>query len=90
MTTMTKNEGPNAYQAVEDAPRPTVTPSGVAITSRLNPEQIWDAISKGSLGVISHVTPTGEPRSSGVMYKVLGHRLYAVVAPDSGRHDTSR
>lgn len=83
MTTMTKHEGRNAYQAIEDAPRPTVTPSGVGITSRLDPEQVWNAISKGSFAVISYETPTGEPRSSGVMYKVLGHRLYVVVAPDS-------
>lgn len=83
MTTMTKHEGPNAYQAIEDTPRPTVNPSGVAITTRLNSEQVWDAISKGSFAVISYETPTGEPRSSGVMYKVLGHRLYVVVAPDS-------
>jgi hypothetical protein len=35
MTTMTKHEEPKAYQAVEDTPRPIVTPSGAAITSRL-------------------------------------------------------
>jgi hypothetical protein len=30
----------------------------------------------------SHVTPAGEPRSSGVLYKAAGHRLVVAVAPD--------
>ncbi len=29
------------------------------------------------------VTPAGEPRSSGVVYRTLGRRLYVAVAPDS-------
>jgi hypothetical protein len=45
-------------------------------------EQVWDRVAKESFAVISHVTPTGEPRSSGVLYKVLGRRLYLAVAPD--------
>jgi hypothetical protein len=45
-------------------------------------EQVWDRVAKESFAVISHVTPSGEPRSSGVLYKVLGRRLYVAVAPD--------
>jgi hypothetical protein len=33
--------------------------------------------------VISYVTPSEEPRSSGIVYKAVGRRLYVVVAPDS-------
>jgi Pyridoxamine 5'-phosphate oxidase len=45
-------------------------------------EQVWDRVAKESFAVISHVTPTGEPRSSGVLYKVIGRRLYVAVAPE--------
>jgi hypothetical protein len=45
-------------------------------------EQVWDQVTKKSFAVISHVTPTGEPRSSGVLYKAVGRRLYVAVAPD--------
>ena len=83
MATMTKHKEPEVYPAVEDALGSTVTARGAATTSRLNTEQIWDAIGEGSFAVISYVTPSGEPRSSGVMYKAVGQRLYVVVAPDS-------
>jgi len=51
--------------------------------SRLTSEQVWQAIAKASFAVIGYVTPRGEPRSSGVMYKTVGRRLYVAVAPDS-------
>lgn len=44
---------------------------------------VWRALSKGSFAVLSHVTPSGEPRSSGVMYRVIGRTLYVVVGDDS-------
>jgi hypothetical protein len=50
---------------------------------RLTTEQVWQQVAKASFAVLSHVTPTGEPRSSGVLYKVVGSRLYVAVAPDS-------
>jgi hypothetical protein len=50
---------------------------------RLTSEQVWRQISKASFAVLSHVTPSGEPRSSGVVYRTLGRRLYVAVAPDS-------
>jgi hypothetical protein len=46
-------------------------------------EQIWRTIRKRSFAVLSYVTPTGEPRSSGVLYAATRDRLYVAVAPDS-------
>jgi hypothetical protein len=46
-------------------------------------EKMWSEVTKGSFAVISYVTPSGAPRSSGVMYKTHERRLYVVVAPDS-------
>jgi hypothetical protein len=50
---------------------------------RLTSEQVWQAIVKASFAVLSYATPAGEPRSSGVVYKATGRRLYVGVAPDS-------
>ena len=50
---------------------------------RLTGEQVWRAVAKASFAVIGYVTPSGEPRSSGVVYKTVGRRLYVAVAPDS-------
>lgn len=46
-------------------------------------EQVWRELDKASFAVLGYLTPTGEPRSSGVVYKTAGKRLYAAVAPDS-------
>jgi pyridoxamine 5'-phosphate oxidase-like protein len=46
-------------------------------------EQVWQAIAKSSFAVLSHVTPAGEPRSSGVVYRASGRRLIVAVAPGS-------
>ena len=53
-----------------------------------NHEQIWRAISNASFAVISYVTPSGEPRSTGVVYATAGRHLFMAVAPDSwkGKH----
>jgi Pyridoxamine 5'-phosphate oxidase len=51
--------------------------------ARLTTEQVWHQIAKGSFAVLSHVTPAGEPRSSGVVYTTVGRRLYIATAPDS-------
>ena len=50
---------------------------------RLTSEQAWHALAKASFAVLGYVTPSGEPRSSGVVYKTVGRRLYVAVAPDS-------
>jgi hypothetical protein len=46
-------------------------------------EQVWDEVSKASFAVISYLTPSGEPRSCGVVYGTAGRSLYVVIAPDS-------
>jgi Pyridoxamine 5'-phosphate oxidase len=53
--------------------------AGPALTS----EQVWRAVARSSFAVLSHVTPAGEPRSSGVVYKTAGRRLVVAVAPGS-------
>jgi len=71
MTTTTRPEKPPAPTAMGIA-RP---PDGS--------EQIWQQLDRASFAVIAYVTPAGEPRSSGVVYKTVGKRLYMAVAPDS-------
>jgi Pyridoxamine 5'-phosphate oxidase len=56
---------------------------GRPMAARLTTEQVWHQLAKGSFAVLSYVTPAGEPRSSGVLYKTIGRRLYVAVAPDS-------
>jgi hypothetical protein len=56
---------------------------GPPMASRLTSEQVWRQLAKASFAVLSQVTPAGEPRSSGVVYKTVGRRLYVAVAPDS-------
>jgi hypothetical protein len=49
---------------------------------RLTSEQVWRALAKASFAVVGYVTPSGEPRSTGVVYKAVGGRMYVAVAPD--------
>lgn len=51
--------------------------------ARLTADEVWRELDKGSFAVLSYVTPSGEPRSSGVMYVAEAHRLFVVVAVDS-------
>jgi Pyridoxamine 5'-phosphate oxidase len=44
---------------------------------------VWRALEKRSFAVLGYRTPSGDPRSSGVVYKALGRKLYVAVAPDS-------
>ncbi len=50
--------------------------------ARLSVDEVWRAIDTRSFAVLGYVTPGGEPRSSGVVYKTLDRRLYVAVAPD--------
>jgi hypothetical protein len=43
---------------------------------------VWEALANASFAVESHVNPAGEPRSSGVVYGIVDHRLYVAVAAD--------
>jgi Pyridoxamine 5'-phosphate oxidase len=56
---------------------------GQPMAARLTTEQVWDTVAKASFAVLGYATPSGEPRSSGVVYKTVGRRLYVAVAPDS-------
>jgi hypothetical protein len=57
--------------------------TGGASAARLTSDQVWRALTRASFAVVSHVTPAGEPRSSGVVYAADGGRLYVAVASDS-------
>lgn len=48
----------------------------------LSANQVWRKLNKASFAVVSYVTPAGEPRSSGVVYKDVDRRLFIAVAAD--------
>jgi Pyridoxamine 5'-phosphate oxidase len=54
-----------------------------AAAASLTSQAVWDTLARAWFAVVSHVTPAGQPRSSGVVYAATGHRLYAAVAADS-------
>ncbi len=83
MATRTSYEEGNAGTRSEGVTRAVREDGRLLMRSRLTSEQVWQAIAKASFAVIGYVTPRGEPRSSGVMYKTVGRRLYVAVAPDS-------
>jgi hypothetical protein len=56
---------------------------GPVAMSRVQAEQVWAALTKASFAIVSYVTPSGEPRSSGIVYGIGGRHLYLAVAPDS-------
>ena len=51
--------------------------------ARTRSERIWNELANESFAVVGFVTPSGDPRSSGVVYKMLGRRMFVAVAPDS-------
>jgi hypothetical protein len=64
---------------------PVTTPESIIATSAgatVSSDQVWRALDKATFAVISYVTPTGQPRSSGVMCVTVDRRMYVVVAPD--------
>ena len=69
--------------AVAIKERESVNPSGETkrTAARLTSQRVWAEIGKASFAVVSHVTPSGEPRSSGVVYAEERHHLYVAVAP---------
>lgn len=46
-------------------------------------DEIWPYIEKWPFAVVGFVTPGGEPRAAGVMYKVKDRELYVVTGPDT-------
>ena len=73
------------------APGPTSNPGtpthaieiGRTAGSRITSGSVWRELSRHSFAVLSHVNAAGEPRSSGVVYGLIGHRMYVAVAQDS-------
>lgn len=70
---------PGTYDVLRSIIGTGATPKASGLTS----EQVWRKLAGGSFAVISYATPSGAPRSSGVLYRTVGRRLYVVVAPDS-------
>jgi Pyridoxamine 5'-phosphate oxidase len=58
-------------------------PTGQAVAPGPTSEQVWRQLTKASFAVISHITPAGQPRSSGVVYAIADRRMYVVSAVDS-------
>ena len=56
---------------------------GSEVQAHLSSEQVWRHVARASFAVLTHVTPSGAPRSSGVVYRTLDRRIYVAVAPDS-------
>jgi hypothetical protein len=69
--------------AGEGVPGAVSGDGGQTAAARLTTEQVWHQVAKASFAVLGYVTPSGEPRSSGVAYKIIDGRLYVAVAPDS-------
>jgi hypothetical protein len=61
----------------------TLPDEGQRVEPRLTSEQVWRALARASFAILGQVTPSGEPRSSGVVYRIVGRRLYVAVAPGS-------
>jgi len=64
-------------------PKPEVVTASEIGRSHVTSEQVWHELDRASFAVIGYVTPAGEPRSSGVVYKTAGKRLFVAVAPES-------
>lgn len=83
MATRTGYEEGNIGTRSESVTRAVPEDGRRLMRSRLTSEKLWQALAKASFAVLGYVTPSGEPRSSGVVYKTVGRRLYVAVAPDS-------
>ncbi len=83
MATTIQHKQARVGTAGEVVPGAVFGHDGQPTAARLTTEQVWHQVAKASFAVLSQVTPAGEPRSSGVVYKTIGRRLYVAVAPDS-------
>lgn len=83
MATTIQQEQAGGGTAVQGLPQGVSGHDGQPVAARLTTEQVWRALANASFAILGHVTPSGEPRSSGVVYKAASRRLYVAVAPDS-------
>ena len=65
------------------APTASSPRRGSATKPRTSEIQIWTELENASFAIIGYVTPSGEPRSSGVVYSQEDRHLYCAVAPQS-------
>lgn len=49
----------------------------------LTTEDVWAAIREASFSVFGHLTPSGEPRTSGVMHLAIGRTIWVTTSLDS-------
>jgi len=83
MAIRTSHEEANAGTRTDEVSEAVPEDRGRWMGPSLTSEDVWQAIAKRSFAIIGYVTPSGEPRSSGVVYKTVRRRLYVAVAPDS-------
>lgn len=83
MATGTSHDEPNVDTTSDRVAHEVPKDHGRSTEPGLTREQVWQALAKASFAVLGYVTPSGEPRSSGVIYKTLGPRLYVVVGAES-------
>jgi hypothetical protein len=83
MVTTIQHQQPRVGTAGEGVPGAVFGDGGQPAAARLTTEQVWHQVAKASFAVLGYVTPSGEPRSSGVVYKMIEGRLYVAVAPGS-------
>jgi hypothetical protein len=83
MATINQPQQAGLGTAGQGVTRAAAGDGGQPTAARLISEQVWHQLAKASFAVLGYVTPAGEPRSSGVVYKTVGRRLYVAVAPDS-------
>jgi hypothetical protein len=55
----------------------------VAMSLPATAEEVWPHIEKWPFAVLSFVTPKGESRSAGVMYRVRGRKLYVLTGAET-------
>ena len=83
MATTNQPQQAHGGPAGEGVPGAATGDGGQPVAARLTTEQVWQQVAKASFAVLGYVTPSGEPRSSGLVYKLIGRRLHVAVAPDS-------
>lgn len=83
MATVFKEEGVSAPGAGKPESSVAIGTDGQRAPGRVTTERIWRELIRASFAVVSYVTPSGEPRSSGVVYIISGRRMYVAVAPNS-------
>jgi hypothetical protein len=91
----TETKAPAADQAPPSLPAADQAPASLPAADHapsnppgLTTERVWATLARSSFAVMSHVTASGEPRSSGVVFGTDGNRVLVVVAADSWKART--